>query len=261
VSLGAASEDEQVAHLLEEASDTPFRHHRGEHYTVHSDDPDRDLEALARNLETVRRDLAEVLDVDPKERGRHYQVIHLQGPEAYRQLCEALRLEKHAVEATGCFAPRLPGRPVIVQGRGEWGTYRHELAHQFIHGELGGGLGDVPWVGEGMGALFEACPPQDFTGNHRYGKGRKEILDRRFSLEAFSMRRDREEEVYDIGATIHRAFLFGPHRESYLGWVKDLARRKCTPSDLPRYTKVAWRDLQAHLRAFCRAHEPSTPYR
>lgn len=240
-----------ISKLIREKTGSTHRAHRGQDHTVFSDDPTLDLRAFSRHLEQVLLKLRETLGHGLDDDEPSLPVIHFKEEAGYRRFCKAIGLEKYAVEGFGCYAPGLSFRPIVLQGL-MLGTLRHEATHQFVERAMGPGVREVPWVSEGLGALFEAYPPEEFTRFRRYRLGRKRILDPAFSLEVFAKRRKRSEGIYDVGATIHGVLLLGKDPSKYRKWLGDLAGRKCGPQDLPRYLGRSWKELEGELRRYCK---------
>ena len=206
---------------------------------------------LDRTLRIFEKTLGATLPKDEKS----LPVIHFAEREDYVRLCEGLGLERYAIDGYGCYAPKVPSRPIIVQGL-RLATLRHEAAHQFADRALGPGLRKTPWIAEGLGALFEAHPPEDLDRFQMYRKGRAKILDPAFSLQAFVTNSSRFEATYDVGPTLHWIHLFGPKREAYIKWLKDLARGKARPADLADFLDESWQVLEEGIREFCRSRPP-----
>ena len=253
--LPATLDEESIRDLIREKAGRTVRTHRGRHYTIFSDDPDRDLAGLDRSLDEAIESFGKILGATLPKDEASLPVIQFREEKDYRSFCEALDLEEHALEAYGCYVSHLSFRPVVMQGA-YLGTMRHESAHQFVDRAMGNGLRSWAWVAEGLGALFEAYPARGFTIFRRYRTGRKRILDPTFSLEAFAMKKGRFDGIYDIGATIHGIFLFGEQKQRYRAWLHDLAQSKCKTKDLPRYLDRTWKDLEGEVRRFCRSHVP-----
>ena len=245
----------EIIRLVLDKARRKVRIHTGPNYTVFSDDLELDMKALGGHLERTLPRLEEILGARIPESASSLPVIHFKDEADYRLFCKGVGLEAYAVEGYGCYAPGLHFQPIIVQGL-MLGTLRHEGTHQFVDRAMGKGLRGIAWVSEGLGALFESYPPEDFTRFRRYREGRRRILEADFSMEPFVKEKGRSPGMYGVGATIHGVFLFGKDRIGYGKWLRDLARGKCRLEDLPRYLEKTWARLAEQVQQFCRKNPP-----
>ncbi|MCZ6689482.1 MAG: hypothetical protein O7H41_07770 [Planctomycetota bacterium] len=247
----------KIVELIRRSTGKPPRVDRGVDYTVFTDQTSLDLPAFRRHLEQSLLQFEKVLQAKLPKAGASLTVIHFREEKEYRRFCESLELETYVIDGFGCYAPRLSFRPVIVHGL-MFGTLRHEAVHQFVDRALGPGIRRFPWVSEGLGALFEAYPLEDFRSYRRYPDGRKRILAPDFSLKAFVLQKEILEGTYEIGATIHGILLLGRDRAKYRKWLADMGKRKCAPPDLPRYLGRTWAELSEMIRDYCSKNKPVT---
>ena len=247
--------EERVGEILREKSGRTFRKHTEGRYRIWSDSKDKALDSYARNLERRALKIAEALGVTLPADDPKFDVIQFEKRGPYQEFCRNLGLEEYAVAAPACFVRRADFRPIVIYGPGYIDLF-HEAAHQIADRHLGMRVGDVPWVSEGLAAVLEVVPPENFIRSERYRTGREAILADDFDLEAFATDPERGDTMYEVGGAISRALLFGLLRDRWLAWLRAVGQGESDVSDLPEALGTTWPGLTAWLREFCRKNPP-----